>query len=263
MSAWKRANSRELVTPGKKRNVKFVVAYDGTQYCGWQVQKSGQTIQGTIEKALERILGTPTKIIGSGRTDAGVHASGQVANCRPEKDILPGDLLRALNALLPADIRLLQATEVTFDFHAQKQAVEKEYVYRIYTGKVLPPFLRYTFHHEKYPMDFHGMQEGAGYFLGPHEFTSFCSAGASVKNKTRTVTVSRLTRRGHRVVYRIRANGFLWHMVRNIVGTLLEIGQGRMAARDIPVILKKKDRAMSGPTAPPRGLMLTRVFYPG
>jgi len=250
-----------LFTAVRKRNIKLIIAYDGTAYRGWQVQAAGETVQGTIEKALGRILGRSTRIVGSGRTDAGVHADGQAANFILEKNLSCPKLLRALNALLPHDIRVLRAAEAAPEFHARKWALSKEYVYRIYNRKILPPGLRYTYYHETIPLDRQAMAAAAEAFLGTHDFTTFCSAGTSVKNRIRSVTLSRLTLKGARIHYRIRANGFLWHMVRNIVGTLLDVGKGVIGPDEIAALFEKKDRRAAGPTVPPQGLTLAKVYY--
>jgi tRNA pseudouridine38-40 synthase len=244
-----------------KRNIKLLVAYDGTAYRGWQVQASGNTIQGTIEKTLRRILGHGARLTGSGRTDAGVHAAGQVANFRTEKDLACHELLRALNALLPPDIRVLRATDAPPAFHARTWALSKAYDYHIFNGQVLPPHLRFTYCHEKTPLDLEAMRDAAQRFAGTHDFSSFCSAGSTVKNRVRSVLLSRMTGRGARLRYRIRADGFLWHMVRNIAGTLMEVGKGKMPPDRIPLLISKKDRRAAGPTAAPQGLTLTKVYY--
>jgi tRNA pseudouridine38-40 synthase len=250
-----------LINVGNKRNIKLVIAYDGTAYQGWQIQAEGKTIQGTIEKRLMRILGHPARIAGSGRTDAGVHAAGQAANFHTDNHLSCGEMIRALNALLPGDIRILRVTEAPPAFHARKWALSKTYIYNIYNGMILPPPLRHTYYHEKVPLDMDAMRSAAQMFMGTHDFTSFCSAGTTVQNKVRSVTLSRITVHGRRLHYRIRADGFLWHMVRNIVGTLLEIGKGKMPPDHIPALIRLKDRRASGPTAAPHGLTLAKVYY--
>lgn len=244
------------------RNIRIGLAYDGTAYSGWQVQPGQPTIQAAIESALRGIEGRAVKVHGSGRTDAGVHALGQVASFGLENPIPPENLMKALNRLLPRDIRVLECGEAPANFHARHSAVAKTYEYRICRAEVCPPFVRCYVYHHPYPLDEAAMIAGAAMFEGEHDFRSFASAGGNEMESTvRTIYSSRLGRESDLLVYRVRGSGFLYHMVRNIVGTLLEVGRGNLAAGDIPGILRAKDRAAAGPMVPAKGLFLVSVEY--
>jgi len=243
------------------RTLRLAIQYDGTRYHGWQLQPGLPTIQGEIERALGRILGEPPSLAGSGRTDAGVHARGQVASLKTSCGRGADVILRAANALLPWDIRVLEIAEAPEDFHARFSAVGKEYRYQIWTGPVVPPFLYPFAAHCRARLDAAGFSEAASLLLGTHDFTAFASAGGADVDPVRTVMASDLLRDGDLWVYRIRAGGFLHHMVRNIAGTLLEIGRGRWDPARVVEILASRDRTRAGPALPPRGLFLETVFY--
>jgi tRNA pseudouridine38-40 synthase len=243
------------------RNVKLVIAYDGSGYQGWQIQPGVRTLQDTVEKGLEVILGHPVRIYASGRTDTGVHAFGQVVNFHTSSSIPVDGLLRGLNSISPGDISVLSAEEVAPDFHAQFQAKKKTYVYVIDTGEARSPFLdRYAFH-EKYALDAEAMKVSARYLLGEHDFTSFLASGSSVKTTVRTITLSEVITLTNKVLFLIQGSGFLRYMVRNIVGTLLLVGRGKLPPEEMEHILARKDRRFAGPTAPPQGLYLVHVDY--
>ena len=243
------------------RNLKLVIAYDGSEFMGWQIQPDVRTLQETVEKALGEILGHPTRIIASGRTDAGVHAFGQVINFHTKSTIPIDGLIRGLNAILPGDVSVRSAEDVDPDFHSRYNAKKKSYVYVIDTQDVRNPFLdRYAFH-EKYSLDIPAMREAARYILGEHDFTSFLASGSSVKTTVRNITVSEVITHGEKVLFWIQGSGFLRYMVRNIVGTLLLVGRGRRAPEDMECIIALKDRSCAGPTAPPQGLYLIGVEY--
>src|SRR6266487_3346499 len=247
------------------RNLKLIIAYDGTDFCGWQVQPDAPSIQGTLASAIGRITGEKVLPQGSGRTDAGVHALAQVATFATESVIPAANLQIALNDVLPASIRVLETTEVAAEFHARKSARAKTYRYRIYRGDVCPPFLaRYVWHYP-YPLDEDAMKAAAALVLGEHDFTSFAAVDperdTAEVNNARRIFCSQWRREGVELIYEIRGNGFLHHMVRNLVGTFILIGKGSLKATDVPRILKAGDRSAAGATAPASGLYLVSVEY--
>ena len=245
------------------RNIRIKLAYDGTDFRGWQVQPNQATIQGALQQVLAEIEGATVEVHGSGRTDAGVHALGQVASFH-FKNAIPADNLRkAMNRLLPDAIRVLEAEEVDADFHPRRRAVSKTYEYRILRGEVCPPFSsRYVYHHP-YPLNEEAMAEAADAFAGTRDFRSLAAASGEEKESTvRTIFLSVLEKNGELLTYCVRGNGFLYRMVRNIVGTLLEVGRGNLAADDIDRILAAKQRSQAGPTVPARGLFLVEVEFP-
>ena len=248
------------------RNLKIVLAYDGSDFAGWQIQLD-PTIQGTVASAIGRVTGEKVLPQGSGRTDAGVHALGQVATFTLESSIPVENLGKALNDVLPASIRVLEVSETSPEFHARKCAVAKTYRYRIYRGAVCPPFLaRYVWHHP-YPLDENAMQQTAAVVVGEHDFTSFAAVDpergreeGGVPN-VRRISASGWERDGQELIYTVRGSGFLHHMVRNLVGTFILVGKGTLRPEDITRILKAKDRSTAGATAPPHGLYLVSVEY--
>jgi len=256
------------------RNLRLVVAYDGTDFHGWQRQPNAPTVQACLEEALAKLTGTPVQIWGSGRTDAGVHALNQVANFKTESPIPCDNLLKALNNLLPASVRVKQADEAPETFHARYDARSKTYRYRILQAPICSPFLwRFVCHHP-YPIDRGKMDEAALFFEGEHDFTSFAGsegrtdeaearATPAPHSMVRTIFSSRFLWRPRTsiLIYEVRGSGFLHHMVRNIVGTLMEVGRGKLAPRDVTPILEARDRAQAGPTAPAQGLCLVKVEY--
>ena len=239
-----------------------VVDYLGTRYAGWQCQPDRTTVQSKIQEALGKLNREPVNVIASGRTDAGVHARGQVVHFRQKRRMEPKTLRRALNAMLPPDIRIRSAKMASPTFHAQKDAVRKRYEYRLFTGPVLSPFSSETVYHLLRQVSFERMTESAPLLEGTHDFSGFAASSSRVKNATRTIFLSRLRRRGNHLVYRVEGSGFLQHMVRNIVGTLIEIGRARRPVDDLTRVLESRDRRNAGPTAPPQGLCLMRVWYP-
>jgi tRNA pseudouridine38-40 synthase len=259
------------------RNVRIHIAYDGTDFYGWQRQKQQSTIQGCLEAALEKLLGTKVALTGSGRTDAGVHASGQVANFKTTSSIPAKNLQRALNDLLPATVKVTQAEEVSLSFHARFCVRAKTYRYRILQAPVCVPFVSRFVYHYPYSLDRQRMARAAQYLHGEHDFTSFAAVARRIpaagraageacgahKSAIRNVFRSRLLWRPRTsiLVYEVSGNGFLRHMVRNIVGTLIEAGRGRIAPQEIPQILEARDRSLAGPTAPACGLSLVKVEY--
>ena len=244
------------------RNLKITLAYDGTEFCGWQIQPGQPTIQGLLETVLTAIEGTAVKVYGSGRTDAGVHALAQVASCHLANPIPPENLRKAMNRLLPQAVRVLRVEEAAADFHARYSARAKTYEYRIWREEICPPPLsRYVFPFP-YPLDEDRMKQAAPRLCGTRDFRSLAAnSGAPTESTVRTVFSSTLDREGGQLNIRMRGSGFLHHMVRNAVGTLLEVGRGNLAPGDIDRLLEARDRSAAGPTAPARGLFLVQVEY--
>lgn len=254
-----------MATP---RNVKMVIGYDGTDYCGWQRQDNGRSIQAEIETVLARMTNQEIVLHGAGRTDAGVHADGMVAHFHTVARIPCGDLRRGLNAILPAAIRIWKVEEVSPLFHARFSAIGKEYRYEIFHGPIHPPRLRRYTLHVSGPLDLKNISGCLTLLQGTHDFSSFENAGTRDKSRetgkgaVRTITEARLTGDGgNALTLSFNGDGFLRNMVRNLVGTLLEAGRGKITPEDFAAILAAKNRAMAGPTAPAHGLWLTRVFY--
>ena len=240
--------------------VKGIVAYDGTDFVGFQRQATGRTVQGVLESALESIIGTPVRVLAAGRTDAGVHAEGQViAFDSGWRHSLPA-LQRALNAVLPQDSAVLELTQAASDFHPRFDALGRRYRYTIYNAPVRSPLARKTSLHSRTPLDAAAMEAAAAVFIGEHDFSAF---GRPTQGD---VTIRRVMEAGWTVkppwlIFEIEANAFLFRMVRSIVGTLLLVGQGRLSREQVGVILASRDRRQAGKTAPAHGLCLLRVRY--
>ncbi len=243
------------------RNIKVVVSYDGTDYFGFQYQPAAPTIQAELESVLSRIVKEPVTVYGSGRTDTGVHAAGQVINFRTEGTVPVDRLCLAMNSLLPVSIAALQAQEVENSFHARYSAVSRTYVYYI-LNREAPDALRSRFcWHVRHPLDVEAMQQGAKALVGRHDFSSFASADREQTNPIRDLQRIEVVREGDSVVITVQANAFLRSMVRVIVGTLTEVGLGMTASSDMKSILEAADRRQAGKTAPARGLCLREVEY--
>jgi len=250
------------------RHFKLTIAYDGTDFHGWQMQSNKPTIQGEIVNVLCRITQESIILHGAGRTDAGVHALGQVASFRTQSALCAGEFQRALNALLPPTVRIVAAEEVGPDFHARWSARGKIYRYRLYRGKVVPPALwRYVLHYP-FPLDEDAMRIAASRYVGPHDFAAFAASTGSEDNDKERSTVreiysSELVRSedGAELVYTVRGRSFLRYMVRKMVGTLLEVGRGRLTPDDILRLYQLRDRSKSGPTVPPQGLCMVAVEH--
>ncbi len=249
------------------RNFKLTLAYDGHDFSGWQVQPDRATIQGTLVSAIEHLTGEKTLPQGSGRTDAGVHALAQTATVMIASPIPSANLGKALNDILPPSIRVLNVEEMPMDFHARKSAIAKTYQYRIYRGAICPPFLaRYVYHHP-YPLHESRMVEAAAVVAGKHDFTSFAAVDPESRkeglevNNVRTIYSSEWKRQGDELLYTVRGNGFLHHMVRNLVGAFLMIGKGNLIMEDLRRILALRDRSAAAATAPANGLFLLGVEY--
>jgi tRNA pseudouridine38-40 synthase len=260
------------------RTLSVTVAYDGTNYVGWQRQARGVSIQGLLEAALGAIEGEPVPVAGAGRTDAGVHAEGQIASFTLRHPIAPDVLVRALNARLPPDVRVRDAMPRPEGFHARFSAVGKTYRYALVDGPMVDPFDGRWVWHVPQPLDVGAMAETLAPLLGTHDFAAFQSAGSDVATSVRSLrraTCARVgpgpgadwrplaLRHATRIVVEVEADGFLRHMVRAIVGTLVEAGRGRRSVEDVARVLASRDRARAGPTAPARGLCLVSVDYPG
>lgn len=241
------------------QNYRIVLAYDGTDFKGWQRQPEERTVQGALEDAVFKITRKRTVVHGAGRTDAGVHAMGQAANFRVATRLADADLLRALNAVLPWDIRILTLEKAPDAFHARKSARSKVYRYRIVLAAQASPFdFRYALHWP-YPLDLRAMRAAAPLFVRRADFTAFSSNRE--RHPVRMVRRSEIHKKGDELVYTIEAQGFLRYMVRTVVGTLLEVGRGKLTPEDIEGIFRRKDRTLAGATAPAKGLCLVRVDY--
>jgi len=289
----------ELAQPVPCRQIwKLTLAYDGTDFSGWQIQPGEPTVQGELQAALGRVTGESPLPQGSGRTDAGVHALGQVASFELQANIPPENLQRALNRTLPEAIRILESRTTPSTFHARHSAVSKTYEYRVFRGAVCPPFLARYVHACAWPMDAGALERSARMFEGQHDFLSFAATDPDLASREaslnpeserapegpmasalestgldpiakqgaiRTIYSSKWERRqsenGDLLIYRVRGNGFLHHMVRNLVGTMLDVGRGYMDIERIPAILAARSRAAAGPTAPAQGLFLYSVEY--
>ena len=250
------------MTNDQKKNYKLVLEYDGSSYHGWQRQKGLLTIQEVVETRLAIMTQNPVRLVGAGRTDAGVHARGQVANFFSETQIAPTQLLRGLNSLLPDDIVALELILVPKEFHSRFKARSKVYQYRIHNGPIAPALGRQYVWHVKRPLSWSSMVNCLKLLEGRHDFSSFQSAGSSVRSTERIVLAADITSvEEHTRLITIEANGFLRHMVRNIVGTLVDVGSGRLREEGFSAVLAARNRQQAGMTAPARGLCLLGVRY--
>lgn len=265
------------------RNIKCTIAYDGTDFCGWQAQPGQATIQGALTDVLERLTQHRLMIHAAGRTDAGVHAAGQVINFKTQSTLAADEFQHAFNALLPPSIRVNDAEEVGPDFHSRWDALAKTYRYRIFRGRIVPPFLWKYVSHDPYELNFEAMAEAARVFIGEQDFSTFAASTGSEEDDRERTTLRTIyqsewvrgqngnSRPGSHPgsdpgeeewVYVVRGKSFLRHMVRKMVGTLLEVGRGKLALDELPRLLALRDRSKSGPTAPAQGLCLEEVEYP-
>lgn len=246
------------------RRVRLWIAYDGTDYCGWQIQPNGITIEEVLNKKLSLLTGEEIRVIGASRTDSGVHALGQVAVFDTASSIPPERMAYALNQKLPEDIVIVRSDEVSPDWHPRYQdEVFKTYEYHIYNAPVPDPLKRRYSTHVSFPMDVEKMREGAAYLVGTHDFASFCNIRTSVEDTVRTVTDLTITKNEEDLTIRITGNGFLYNMVRIIAGTLIRVGRGFYQPEKVKEILEEKERTAAGVTAPPNGLVLVEINYGG
>ncbi len=251
----------------------MLIQYDGTDYSGWQVQPIGVTIQGLLEESLAVITGERVEVIAAGRTDAGVHALGQCANFKTASLLAPGVLRDALNAHLPPDIRIMRAEEADESFNARFSATGKSYVYIISTGRIISPFLNRYLWRLPYSLNLDAMRAAAVHLTGTHDFSAFRGSGCGAKTSVRTISSASIDAKtaiefmtlkmeGDFIIFRFEGDAFLRHMVRNMVGTLVDVGRGKIEPADIARILDTCDRKCAGPTAPAQGLFLERINYP-
>jgi len=249
------------------RNLKLILSYDGSEYSGWQIQPDAATIQGTLASAIGRLTGEKVLPQGSGRTDAGVHALAQVATFSTASTVPVENFVKALNDVLPPSIRVLESVEVPDDFHARKSAYAKTYRYRILRSPICSPFIARYVWHFPYPLDEPSMARAAAQVLGEQDFTSFAAVDPergredSEPSNIRTIMESCWKRDGEQFIYTVRGNGFLHHMVRNLVGTFVLVGKGTLQVEEIVRILESRNRSSAGPTAPASGLCLVAVEY--
>ena len=248
-------------------NFKLTLQYDGTDFHGWQIQGDLRTVQGELTRALSLIEGQEVVVHGSGRTDAGVHAEGQVASVQLQRDITPLKLRAAVNGNVDPDLRVIDCERVNDDFHARYSALDKTYIYRIVNGPVRSPFwLRYA-HHECRPLDLETMKEAASLFVGRHDWTAFSAAQSDAESRIRTITELEIRKtedsrsHGDLIEMEVTADGFLRYMVRSIAGTLLAVGRGEIHEKQIQQAIAERDRSLAGATAPPCGLTLLSVRY--
>jgi len=245
------------------RNIALRLSYDGTKYHGWQTQKNEATVQETLERALSKACGHPVHVTGCGRTDAGVHALRYCANFRSATGIPLHRLPLALNARLPADIAVSAACEVDENFNAVTSCIRKEYVYRILNSRIRDPFLENRVCFYPSPLDIECMQRAARAFEGTHDFAAVRSLGSHTKTTVRTVYWCRARREGEHIEISVCADGFLYNMVRAMVGTMVYASHGKLRPEEIPALLERGDRRLAGPTMPPQGLYMNRVWYEG
>jgi len=262
------------------RTLKITLAYDGSEFHGWQVQPGVPTVQGTLAECIKQLTGEDVLPQGSGRTDAGVHALAQVASVHLESSIPEGNLVTALNDVLPPSIRVTSVKAVYKNFHARHSASAKTYRYRIYRGDICPPFLSRYVYHDPHPMNEEALIRSSEHVVGTHDFTSFAASdpdrtariaesqqesdGATESlgvSNVRTIHSSQWVRADDELTYTVRGDGFLHHMVRNLVGTFLQVGKGALQIDDVVRILEARDRSAAGPTAPACGLYLVSVEY--
>ena len=244
------------------RRIRTIVSYDGTEYVGWQTQYNGVAVQEVIERAILEVTGEQSSLQGSGRTDSGVHARAQVAHFDTNARMAVDKFAIALNTHLPADIRVLYSEEADPTFHARFSAKEKQYRYFVQTGPHADVFARKYSLHAYMPLDLEVMNQAARLVVGTHDFSAFMSTGREVESAVRTVSMSQWEKQSKFLVYTVQGNGFLYNMVRILVGTMLGIGSGRIPADSMEKALCSLSRKDAGPTAPPHGLVLWRVKYP-
>ncbi len=244
------------------KRIRIVVAYDGTDYCGWQIQPNGVTIEEVLNARLRKLTGEDIHIIGASRTDSGVHALGNVAVFDTDSPIPPDRMAYALNQKLPADIVIVRSDEVPQDWHPRYQdRISKTYEYHIYNASVPDPLKRRYSSFVSFPMDVDKMRQGAAYLIGRHDFASFCNVRTNVEDTVRTIDGIEIEKEDRDITIRITGNGFLYNMVRIIAGTLIRVGRGFYTPGKVGEILEAKERTEAGVTAPPEGLVLVKIDY--
>ncbi len=244
------------------RNILVILSYDGSRYHGWQVQKNALTVQEVFQNALEKIINQKVDIKGCSRTDTGVHANMYAVSFKTSSQIRCKNIVCALNRFLPKDIAAIKSSEVPMDFHARYSCKGKEYIYKIWNNKIRNPFLNNRAFHYWYPLDENYLNSAAQIFTGLHDFTSFATLDKrETKNMIRNIEKFNVYRNGDMVEFKVKADGFLYNMVRIMSGTLLRVAQNKIKPEDIPIIIESKNRKNAGPTAPPEGLYLNKVFY--
>lgn len=243
------------------RRIKLTIAYDGTNYCGWQIQPNGITIEEVLNKALKNLTGEEILVIGASRTDSGVHAMGNVAVFDTETTIPPEKIAVALNQRLPEDIVITKSEEVSADFHPRYCDCKKTYEYHIINTRISIPTRRLTNYFVSYPLDVDKMRKAASYLVGEHDFVSFCNVRTDVENTVRNIMSLDILKHDDEITIRITGNGFLYNMVRIIVGTLIRVGRGFYEPEQVKEILEAKNRKAAGVTAPAHGLMLMQIDY--
>ena len=249
------------IRKGSMKRIKLTVAYDGTDYCGWQIQKNGVTVEEVLNRALSRLTGEKITVIGASRTDAGVHARGNVAVFDTDTRIPAERIAYAVNALLPEDVVVVRSEEVPAGWHPRKCVSVKTYEYRILNREFPDPVRRRDTYFVSFPLDLDRMRQAAGYLKGTHDFKSFCSAQTSVEDTVRTIYSLDVEKAGDLFAVRVRGNGFLYNMVRIIAGTLAGVGRGYFEPEEVERMLEEKDRTKAGVTAPPQGLTLVGIEY--
>lgn len=244
------------------RNFKMIVEYDGTAYCGWQRQENGLTIQQVLEEAIQLITSEKVTVIGSGRTDAGVHALNQVAHFKSSSRLPVNNIYRGMNSVLPPDIVVKELEEVTDDFHAQHDVKSKVYVYKICNQRLRPVLGRNYFWFIRFPLDLEVMRKAAQFLIGTHDFSCFCATGTHVKDRVRTIIDIEIKICDDGLIeIKLESHGFLKYMVRNIIGTLVEVGRGKRNPEEMKIIIESRNRKIAGVTAPACGLFLKEVKY--
>ena len=255
------ASTEESSSVPEYKRIRLTVAYDGTNYHGWQVQDNGITIESELNRCLEELLGEPVQVIGASRTDAGVHALGNIAVFNTKSRMPAEKFSYALNQRLPEDIRIQRSEEVALDWHPRHHASRKTYEYHIYRAEFPMPVRRLYSYFTYRVLDVDKMIQAAAYLVGEHDFKSFCQTGAQVESTTRTIYSLEVEEQGPELVIRVCGNGFLYNMVRIITGTLMEVGQGKREPESMAAVLEARDRSAAGPTAPAQGLTLVRYEY--
>lgn len=243
------------------RNLLLTIQYDGSAYHGWQVQKNAPTVQAVFQNAVQKVFGTRPDIKGCSRTDSGVHANMYCVSFKTDRLIACDSVVRALNTALPADIAVVDCKEAAPDFHPRYDCKSKEYIYKLYNGRIRNPFLQRYAYQYRYPIDADYLNHEAQAFLGTHDFSGFCSAKSDVENTVRTVSSFRVQREGDMIYFTVEADGFLYNMVRIMVGTLLFVSEGKIPPGTLPAVIESKTRKRAGKTAPPQGLYLNKVNY--